>query len=108
VDDGDAKRGFPPTRKSNMYDYSDSVQRYHELHNISQKASFAASQLIEAYQQLKRVLEEEAAMITTNRGDGGGKRFGPVLPQAHDVDSVKYCNVFDPNVCLEEGPQRKS
>jgi zinc finger SWIM domain-containing protein 3 len=92
----DAKRGFPPTRKSTMYDYSDSMQRYYELHNISQIASFAASQSIEAYQQLKRVLEEEVAMIPTNKRDGGGKRFGPVLPQAHDVDYAKDCNVFDP------------
>jgi hypothetical protein len=43
-----------------------------------------------------RVLEGEAAMIPTNRGDGGGKRLGPVLPQTQDVDSAEYCNVFDP------------
>ncbi|CAN6348504.1 unnamed protein product, partial [Urochloa humidicola] len=91
-----AKRGFPPTRKSTMYDYSDSVQRYHELHNISQTTSFAASQSLEAYEWLKRVLEEEAAMIPPNRGDGGGKKFGPVLPQALEDDYVQSCNVLEP------------
>jgi len=88
-----AKRGFPPIRKSAMYDYSDSLQRYHELHNISQTASFVASQSLEAYGRLKRVLHEEAAMIPPNGGENGGKRFGPVLPQALDVDSA---DVFDP------------
>ena len=63
-----------------MYDYSDSLQRYHELHNISQTASFVASQSLEAYGLLKHVLHEEAAMIPPNGGENGGKRFGPVLP----------------------------
>jgi hypothetical protein len=44
--------------------------------------SFVASQSLEAYQGLKHVLEEEATLIPTNRGEGGGKRFGPVLLQA--------------------------
>lgn len=93
-----AKRGFPPTRKSTMYDYSDSVQRYHELHNISQMTSFAASQSLEAYERLKRVLEEEAAMIVPNRGEGEGgrKRFGPVLTQGGLDDYAESCNVRDP------------
>ncbi|KAL6630579.1 hypothetical protein ACP70R_028652 [Stipagrostis hirtigluma subsp. patula] len=96
-----AKRGFPPTRKSTMYDYSDSVQRYHELHNISQMTSFAASQSLEAYERLKRVLEEEAAMILPNRGEGEGgrKRFGPVLTQGGLDDYAESYNVLDP-ICV--------
>jgi zinc finger SWIM domain-containing protein 3 len=84
-----AKRGFPPTRKRTMYDYYDSVQRYNDLHNISQTAAYAAAQSQEAFEQLKHVLEEEAAMIPQNRGEGGRKMFGPVLPQALDVDSAE-------------------
>ena len=56
-------------------------------------ASFVASQSLEAYGRLKRVLHEEAAMIPPNGGENRGKRFGPVLPQALDVDSI---DVFDP------------
>jgi zinc finger SWIM domain-containing protein 3 len=44
-----AKRGFPPTRKSTMYDYSDSVQRYNDLHNIGRTTAFAAAQSKEAF-----------------------------------------------------------
>jgi zinc finger SWIM domain-containing protein 3 len=91
-----AKHGFPPTRKSTMYDYSDSVQRYNDLHNISRTAAFAAAQSQEAFERLKHVLEEEAATIPVNIGGGGCKTFGPVLPQALDVDSVECCNVLDP------------
>jgi zinc finger SWIM domain-containing protein 3 len=35
-------------------------------------------------------------MIPQNRGEGGCKTFGPVLPQALDVDSAEWCNVLDP------------
>jgi zinc finger SWIM domain-containing protein 3 len=82
----DAKREFPPTRKITMYDYSDSVQRYNDL----------------------RVLEEEAATIPVNIGEGGRKTFGPVLPQALDVDFAKCCNILDPIRVLGRGARRKS
>jgi zinc finger SWIM domain-containing protein 3 len=59
-------------------------------------ATFAATQSQEAFERLKRVLEEEAAMTSVNIGEGGRKTFGPVLPQALDVDSAKFCNVLDP------------
>jgi zinc finger SWIM domain-containing protein 3 len=91
-----ANRGFPPTRKSTMYDYSDSVQRYNDLHNIGRTAAFAAAQSQEAFERLKRVLKEEAATIPVNIGEGGRKKFGPVLPQAMDVDSTECWNVLDP------------
>ena len=71
-----------------MYDYSDSLQRYHELRNISHAAAFAASHSLESYERLKHILQDEVAMNLPNEGDNRGKRYGPVLPQAPDVDSV--------------------
>ena len=47
---------------------------------ISHTASFVASCSPEAYERLKRVLHEEAAMILPNGGENGDKRYGPVLP----------------------------
>ena len=64
-----AKSAFPPIRKSTMYDYSDSLQRYHELRNISHTASFVASRSPKAYERLKRVLHGKAAMILPNGGE---------------------------------------
>jgi zinc finger SWIM domain-containing protein 3 len=43
-----------------MYDYSDSVQRYNDLHNIGRTTAFAAAQSQEALERLKRFLEEES------------------------------------------------
>ena len=63
-----------------MYDYSDSLQRYHELRNISHTASFVASRSPEAYERLKRVLHEEAAM-------GAGNLEGRVRGNRAAVDS---------------------
>ena len=79
-----------------MYDYSDSLHMYRELRNISHTASFVASRSPEAYERLKHVLHEEAAMIPPNGGDNGGNSYGPVLPQAQDVDSTESTNVLDP------------
>ena len=91
-----------------MYDYSDSLQRYHELRNTSHTASFVASRSPEAYERLKRVLHEEAAMILPNGGENGDKRYAPVLPQCMDVDSAESRNVLIPCMFLAEGPRRKS
>ena len=35
-------------------------------------------------------------MNLPNGGDNRGKRYGPVLPQAPDIDSVVFSNVMDP------------
>jgi zinc finger SWIM domain-containing protein 3 len=102
-----AKRGFPPTRKITMYDYSNSIQRYNDLHNISQTAAFVVAQSQEAFERLKHVLEEEVATIPVNRGEGGRKTFGPVLPQALDVDSTECYNVLDPIRVLSRGAPKK-
>ena len=91
-----AKSAFPSKRKSTMYDYSESLQRYRELRNISQAAAFAASRSVESYERLKHVLQDEVAMNLPNEGDNRGKRYGPVLPQAPDVDSVAFKDVLDP------------
>ena len=39
---------------------------YRELRNLSLAASFAASRSTEGYEWIKRVLEQEAAMIMPN------------------------------------------
>jgi len=90
-----------------MYDYSDSLQRYRELRNISHTASFIASRSPEAYERLKRVLHEEAVMIPPNGGENGGNRYGPVLPQAQDVDSAESTNVLDPMHVPGRGAPKK-
>ena len=102
-----AKSAFPPIRKSTMYDYSDSLQRYHELRNISHTASFVASCSPEAYERLKRVLHEEATMILPNGGENEDKRYGPVLPQCMDVDSAESRNVLDPMHVPGRGAPKK-
>jgi hypothetical protein len=35
-------------------------------------------------------------MIPRNRGEGGRKTFGPMLPQSLDVDFAECCNILDP------------
>ena len=35
-------------------------------------------------------------MNLSNEEDNRGKRYGPVLPQAPDVDFVAFSNVLDP------------
>ena len=90
-----------------MYDYSDSLQRYHELRNINHTASFVASHSPEAYERLKHVLHEEAAMILPNGGENGDKRYGPVVPQVLDVDSAESRNVLDPMHVPDRGAPKK-
>jgi len=91
-----AKRAFPPIRKSTMYDYSPTLLRYRELCNLSLAASFAASRSIEGYERIKRVLEQEAAVIMPNAGANEGNIYGPVLPQAPEVDCEEFRDVLDP------------
>ena len=102
------KSAFPPKRKSTMYDYFDSLQRYRELRNISHAAAFAASRSLELYERLKHVLQDEAAMNLSNGGDNKGKRYGPVLPQALNVASVAFSNVLDPLHVPGRGAPKKN
>jgi len=90
-----------------MYDYTDSLQKYHELCNIGHTASFVASRSPEAYEWLKRVLEEEAAMILPNGGENRGKRYGLVLLQALDVDSTESKDVLGPMYVPSRGALKK-
>ena len=83
-----------------MYDYTDSLQKYCELCNIGHTASFV-------YERLKRVLEEEAAMILPNGGENRGKRYGLVLLQALDVDSTESKDVLDPMYVPSRGALKK-
>jgi len=103
-----AKSAFPPKRKSTMYDYSESLQRYRELRNISHAAAFATSRSLESYERLKHVLQDEVAMNLPNEGDNRGKRYGPELPQASDVDSVAFSNVLDPLHVSGRGAPKKN
>ena len=64
-----AKRAFPTTRKSSMYDYSPTLLRFRELHNLSLAVAFVASRSTEAYEQTKCVLEQEAVVIMPNAAD---------------------------------------
>ena len=96
---GGGKSAFPPIRKSSTYDYMDSLQKYRELCNIGHTASFV-------YERLKRVLEEEAAMILPNGVENRGKRYGLVLLQALDVDSTESKDVLDPMYVPSRGSNK--
>ena len=91
-----AKRAFPTIRKSTMYDYSPTLLRFCELRNLSFAAAFIASRSTEAYERTKRVLEQEAAVIMPNAGANEGKMYGPLLPQAPEVDCEEFRDVLDP------------
>jgi len=102
-----AKRAFPPIKKSTMYDYSPTLLRYHELRNLSLAASFAASRSTEGYERIKRVLEQEAAVIMPNAGANEGNMYGPVLPQAPEVDCEEFRDVLDPMHVPGRGAPKK-
>jgi len=90
------KRAFPTTRKSSMYDYSLTLLRFRELRNLSLAAAFVASRSTKAYERTKRVLKQEAAVIVPNAGANEGKMYGPLLPQAPEVDCEEFRDVLDP------------
>ena len=91
-----ATSAFPPIRKSTMYEYSTTLLRYRDLHNISRAASFSASRSTEGYEWLKGALLQEAGMILPNVGANEGKMDGPVLPQAPKADCEDIRDVLDP------------
>ena len=55
-------------------------------------------------QRTKRVLEQEAAVIMPNAGANEGKMYGPMLPQALEVDCEEFRDVLDPMTVPAEGP----
>ncbi|XP_039778235.1 protein FAR1-RELATED SEQUENCE 5-like [Panicum virgatum] len=71
-------------------------------------AAFIASRSTEGYERIKRVLEQEAAVIMPNAGANEGKMYGPVLPQAPEVDCEEFRDVLDPMHVPGIGPRRKS
>ena len=90
-----------------MYDYSATLLRFRELRNLSLAAAFVASRSLEAYERIKRVLKQEAAVIMPNAGANKGKIYGPVLPQALEVDCEEFRDVLDPMTVPAEGPEEK-
>ena len=103
-----AKRAFPTIRKSTMYNYSPTLLRFRELRNLSLAAAFVASRAPETYEQTKRVLEQEAAVIMPNAGANKGKMYGSVLPQAPEVDCEEFRDVLDPMTVPGKGAPKKS
>ena len=101
------KRVFPTIRKSTMYDYSPTLLRFRELRNLSLVAAFVASRSPKAYERTKCVIEQEAAVIMPNAGANEGKMYGPVLPQALEVDCEEFRDVLDPMTVPAEGPEEK-
>ena len=102
-----AKRAFPTIRKSTMYDYSPILLRFCELRNLSLAVAFVASCSPEAYERTKRVLEQEAVVIVPNAGANEGKMYGPVLPQASEVDCEEFRDVLDPMTVPGRGAPKK-
>ena len=90
-----------------MYDYSPTLLRYRELRKLSLAASFAASRSTEGYEWIKCVLEQEAAMIMPNAGANKGNMYGPVPPQAPEVDCEEFKDVLDPMHVLGRGAPKK-
>ena len=91
-----------------MYDYSATLLRFRELSNLSLAAAFVASRSTKAYEGTKRVLEQEATVIVPNAGANEGKMYGPVLPQALEVDCEEFRDVLDPITEPGKGAPKKS
>ena len=53
------KSAYPLTRKSEMYDCSESLVRYGEVRNLSRATCFWVCQSNEEYQRLKMVLSAQ-------------------------------------------------
>jgi zinc finger SWIM domain-containing protein 3 len=102
-----AKHAFPTIRKSTMYDYSPTLLRFSELHNLSLVVAFVASHSTEAYERTKRVLEQEAAVIMPNAGANEGKMYGSVRPQAPEVGCEEFRDVLDPMTVPDRGAPKK-
>ena len=102
-----AKSAFPPTRKSEMYDYSASLMRYRELRNLSHASCFRACQSSEEYQRLKMVLNGQDGSKESSRGQEECIRFGPVLPQTTEIDCGDLEKVMDPMHVQGRGAPKK-
>ena len=101
-----AKCAFAPTRKSEMYEYYATLQRYRKLRNFSHAACFKACHSDEAFQHLKRVLEgqdvckgstsEQADSKGSTNAQGKSIRFGLLMPQSANLDDEGFEKVLDP------------
>ncbi|XP_062180823.1 protein FAR1-RELATED SEQUENCE 5-like [Phragmites australis] len=102
-----AKSAFPPIRKSSIYDYSQSLERYRDLRNLSHAASFKASQSDASYVHMKRVLNEIVGSNDACNPEKKHMRYGPVLTQAHQAHSLNLDKVLDPVQVKSRGAPKK-
>jgi hypothetical protein len=91
-----------------MYDYTDILQKYRELCNIAHTACFIASHLGDAYERLKGILHEQAAMVmqVEERMETRGMVHCCCRPWMVIVQNPKMCRIQC--MCLAEGPQEKA
>jgi zinc finger SWIM domain-containing protein 3 len=88
-----------------MYEYSENLEWYRELRNLSHAASFKEAHCKESFEPLKRVLVVEAG--TPSSGNNGGMRYGPVLAQNQEFVYVNRGNVLDPEHVKGRGAPKK-
>ena len=102
-----AKSAYPPNRKSDMYEYSKILMRYHELRKLSNAKTIRACLSDEAYEHLKMLLKAEAASKETSSGQNECIRFGPVLSQTAQHDYGDLGNLLDPVHVQGRGAPKK-
>jgi len=56
---------------------------------------------------IEEIDTQEAAVIMPNAGANGGKMYGPVLPQAPEVDCEEFKDVLDPMTMPGRGAPKK-
>ena len=102
-----AKCAYAPTRKSEMYDYSESLQRYrNKLKNFSHATCFKACHSDEAYKRLMMILDahgdskessnEKSDTKESTNAHSNSIRFGLLMPKATNIDSKGLGKVLDP------------
>jgi len=102
-----AKAGFPPIRKSSMYDTSQSLEKYRELRNLSHEASFKASQSDESFLYMKHVLCEIVGSNNASNAQVNNVSCGPVLAQSLHAELPNEGMVLDPVAVKSKGAPKK-
>jgi len=102
-----AKSAFAPIRKSSMYDYSQSLERYRELRDLSQAACLKSSQTDASYMRMKHVLSEMIGASDEGNNDKESLCYGPVLPQAVQAESHSEDRILDPLQVKSRGAPKK-
>ena len=101
-----AKSGYAPIRKNEMYDYSESLQRYRKQRNFSHAACFKACHSDEAYKRLMMILDahgdskessnEKSDTKESTNAHSNSIRFDPLMPEAVSIDAKGLGKVLDP------------